>query len=1189
MLSLGTLSPQPSLAALQLAAVQPPEGSTNPPLGTAAPTDGASSTQPGTAFHRKPGLKAALGDQQNLRTLGQKLNELATRLGVNATPQAVRTALQSTPLDIHADSSYATHAGTAATLASFIGSIGLGLPTSHFSLTGLADSVGNRAQEHPLGNLGGGLSWPVPLSVSAQRAVLADAMRYASFHPNSPQEGAATGVLEFLNHPAALSAETLQEPAKVLETLVSSVRGQGLGRALQTKLNGISSDTSVNEYALTAMNLALDPESIAAPHRNQVAGFDLAQTGHWGKPASAVLDGLGRHLAETGKSTPEMAKAGAYLLLARKAPEFLVKDIPDSVTFGSSAWVSLAIAAATLEAMTPGKVPSMTFTQVMSAAQNADMQNPAVTQRAQASALMNWGVANGIVPGKADDHYSPADLETVRAGFNQQMAQRMEASGLLETEIPSRKDIALAKLKERFGENVPFEEKLLKVIDTRQPSIQPLYDPNRAPAGRFSMLDIAMSALERYKWESDDPRILEATAGKSLKLDVNSVFDTQYTQAITARKAGIGTTVKHLIAQLPLADRQHLASAKLEFFQKKTYTVGLDFTTQKHKETDKKLLMKASADHHTVYEIDLHRGVIKTVPASELTTETARQSNTLYKTESFTPTSVNAAQLAQTPDPGASVVPASFSSSRTQAIADAFVEHLDIDSADVKTYARGATAFDKQMATEWNVTNFFLDLIPLRSAIVNFQQGNYLDGATDLALDVFGFVTAGAGAAAKVSKVASKSVSLTTKALKVAKIIGTTTVSAFNPLDGLRELVLGGASLAGKGINTLKGATGNYDVLKAARADYSAAAVGTTKASDQTVETAAVLNRGEWYAFDTLKKRPYGPPLDTFAPLAPAVSDTRLDGILEWVYRKLSDEAPTVQLTQAEFRNFQAKYNNARQPATLADFELGFDKGNPKDIPGYSPELTVPELQRLSQHIFSPQDMGSLMSAIRQKKMEGTFKALASFEKDITAAGGKLHSMPQDFYLGRVNILSAGECAGIANAMGLALSSGKQRVLLENFYTAAAKPNVPGSTTFIKNMEQFQAAAGDAISYHMGKPIRQVPYTTIIKELSEATASNTLRIGSTNHALLAGVNIENGTKQWFYFDPNYGHATFDSVESMQNALERTLNRGTSPHRLHAYNADSAIPEYKVSDFDASDLTLARTNNVDVSSFSSTHL
>ncbi|OLY75487.1 hypothetical protein AU074_23680 [Pseudomonas sp. ATCC PTA-122608] len=855
-----------------------PAASSSTPIIATDPNTQISAQNP-----RQPGLQAALGDRENLHTLGQKLSEVATRLGVNARPQAVLAALQTTPMQIRADSSFPAQANKAATLETFLRSIGLGLPTNHFQLTGHAHAVSDRALEHPLGNFGGGLSWPVPMSAGQLRRVLAAATDHGSQNPNAPHIGASVGVLEYLNANQPLSGEALTDPAKALETLVSSTRGQALGQAIQDQLGGVATHASVNEYALSAIHLLLDPESITAPHRNRVAGFDLAQQAHWGRPASAVLERLSTYLHENHKTSPEMAKAGAYLLLARKAPEFLIKDIPDRVTYGSPAWVSLTVAAAAIEAQFPGKVAHMTFAQVMSSAENAMVTNRAATEHAQKAALVDWGVVNGIVTEQQSDHYSAAEIDTVRTAFNAQLKSTLAATGLLETAIPSRRDIALAHLKERFGEGVPFEEKLLKVVDSKQSSVQPLYDPNRAPAGHFSLLDIAMSGLGHYKWESKDPRVVAAIRGKSLDFGVNEIFNGQFEQAITSRKQGVGTTIKHLVATLPLADREKLEFGKLEFFQKNTYELGLDFTSKKLQGTESKLWVKASRkDDDTVYEIDLKAGAIKAVPLTELTRQRAREANKVFKTERFTPKAVSDAALSQKTQDHSSTPPASFSSVRTQSIADAFVEHLDLDSDEVKTYAKGVTAFDKQMATEWNVTNFFLDLIPLRSAIVNFSKGNPVEGASDLALDVFGFVTAGAGVAAKVTKVGAKVASTAAKALQVAKVIGVAAVQALNPLDGVGDLVAGGARLLGKGasfvrstgaeaVNKLKGASGSYELLKAASKHYDAAATGTFKVAGQNVDGGAVLHSGRWYAFDVDRMRAYGSPLEGFIPKTSAM------------------------------------------------------------------------------------------------------------------------------------------------------------------------------------------------------------------------------------------------------------------------------------------------------------------------------
>ncbi|MDY7531613.1 hypothetical protein RGV33_07965 [Pseudomonas sp. Bout1] len=196
-------------------------------------------TQARASVPRQTGLSAALGDRANLRTLGRKLDEIATRLGVNASPQAVLAALHTTPMQIHPESSYPIQSGNAATVETFLRSIGMGLPTNHFQLSCHAHSMSDRALEHPLGNFGGGLSWPIPLSAGERRRVLAAATDHGSQNPNAPHIGASVGVLEYLNANQPLSGEASTDPAKALETLVSSNRGQALGQAIQHQLGAL--------------------------------------------------------------------------------------------------------------------------------------------------------------------------------------------------------------------------------------------------------------------------------------------------------------------------------------------------------------------------------------------------------------------------------------------------------------------------------------------------------------------------------------------------------------------------------------------------------------------------------------------------------------------------------------------------------------------------------------------------------------------------------------------------------------------------------------------------------------------------------------------------------------------------------------------------------------------------------------
>ena len=256
-------------------------------------------------------LKAKLGHYHNFKTLGDKLNEIARRLGPDASPSAVLAALKTTPMDVHPDSVYYAEVGSSTTLETFINRQGgLLLPYSHLSLTGLSDAVTHQSLAHPLGNLGGALSWPVPPSADVQQRLRASTQNYTDpLGQKQPLKQTTGGILEFLRHQTPLPPEALTTPVATLNALIGSPEAQSLGSALQEQMQGIATDSSTLDYLLAAVILQLDPKSIAAPQRNSVAGFDLADEKLKGKSAAEIVAALRQHLVADGKTSPELAGA----------------------------------------------------------------------------------------------------------------------------------------------------------------------------------------------------------------------------------------------------------------------------------------------------------------------------------------------------------------------------------------------------------------------------------------------------------------------------------------------------------------------------------------------------------------------------------------------------------------------------------------------------------------------------------------------------------------------------------------------------------------------------------------------------------------------------------------------------------------------------------------------------------------
>ncbi|MGY2402678.1 hypothetical protein [Pseudomonas sp. SDO5271_S396] len=220
--------------------------------------------------------------------------------------------------------------------------------------------------------------------------------------------------------------------------------------------------------------------------------------------------------------------------------------------------------------------------------------------------------------------------------------------------------------------------------------------------------------------------------------------------------------------------------------------------------------------------------------------------------------------------PGASGIPDSFGSARTAYLADAILKDMDIPA--VKKAAKGVTTFDTEVPTHEKAAQFALNLIPFRSAIVNFQNGNTRQGGGDLFWDVFGFLV-GFGIALKGAKGVAQGVSALTKVGQTFKIVGRAAVGALNPLSGVDNLARGVGNVVRKtygaaynGIKQLRGSYRNVNLLELAkRPDI---AEGTSKSLGAVQENRVLAKTDpatdHWHAYDPRTRLAYGKPLEQF-------------------------------------------------------------------------------------------------------------------------------------------------------------------------------------------------------------------------------------------------------------------------------------------------------------------------------------
>lgn len=727
-----------------------------------------------------------------------------------------------------------------------------------------------------LGDCGGALSWPIPLSVTQRSAVLNTIQMFKA--GRGDKWGPGQQLLDYLYSARKLPVEILADPAPALHALIASNEGQALGLAVQTQLKGVASDVSINEYALAALQISLDSTSIDTPQRNCFAGFDLASRPHWGKPISVMFGQLREHLIKALVSTAEVAGLAAFALLARHAPVFLVQNIPDDVRYGGPAWFNLAVAALIIEAQTPGKVASMTFAQVMLDAQRAAAAaDPTVARHAQTLVLIDWGVVHGLVPRQGDETYTDAQLGALKADFNARLVDRLNSPILLSSTFPSRRGIAVAGLKKQFGEDYPIEKRVLEWDSSAKilAHLTPLPAATLGPVGMYSLLDVAMMDGS-WRWKTSDP-LLKARIYEINELDLRvwRNFSSQFETTLNNLKQGARLNVKHLISELPLEDRENLEYGKITFYQRKTFRLSTLFWGRDLVSTSTGLTLRVERGTEkkvAVYNLDLAAGSIRkkdSDPAKATDRYDLQVPSIVYATAVFSAADKTLAAKFEhrTSQAWTVPVPLSYSSERTAAIADVFVEHLDYDSDDILQAARGQTTYDNEIAVLKSRLDFLLNLIPFKSAISNFIEGKYADGAIDLFLDVLGFVTAGVSVAAKLTQVVARTASVISKALKSAKIIGMLVISELNPLSG----VVAAGQLLGKGVRylgatglqqftRLRGAAPAYEQLIGLSKEYGPAAIGSFKVGEQSFAGVGVLKDGKWYRYNSKTHRLYGTP-----------------------------------------------------------------------------------------------------------------------------------------------------------------------------------------------------------------------------------------------------------------------------------------------------------------------------------------
>ncbi|WP_395608200.1 hypothetical protein [Pseudomonas sp. B22129] len=847
-----------------------------------------------------PARKNRLGNQRDLLTFRDALTSALVKVGDYLQQQSTlhdyhyrnvpsppaydaqagfQAYLRSQQIRLDPDSSFHLDnqpmAGKSINLLQFMTGNGWEHPANEDELDNMGKELFRAVEpRQPQGDLGGGLSWPVPLDAQIQQDIY-DAVSYNALQvPELDTLKLSQNAFGYLAQTMKWTGEELKNPRQAVMSLLGSPAAKALGEALRNEFEG---EGSVEDWVLTALQVGLNRDAWLKPgEKNKVAGFDLSAREHWGKPLSGVVEGLTRHLS---RSYGHNAAVAAYLLLSHHAPELLVKDLPEHVTYGSPAWVSLKSIVAKAEMRTPGLAVTKTYEQLL----NEDLK-PITTAEKEVEALagreglIHWAVADGAIAKRADNNYTAEEIERAGVLASERFDTLETASRAQRATVPSRKALALNLLKEHltktFG-NIDFERKFL------EPSV-----PHNDLKGPYSLLDIYLNPQLHTVWESNDPSIDVGSISHALRSlpTVNEVFEKNVTEFADGYKGALEVSVKHMMSTLPVGDKEALEKGELKFYTQEHFTRTTQYSgsskisSASHSDTvDSKAVLVESMyqGKRRIYEVNTQRGTLheradltEGVKEGQGKWQSSGSKNPKVSVRSSVRISEVKAEAAQrAPRPDTSSTVQTFNSPRTHFIADTVANQMftrEERQAMIQN-ARGVTTFDTEVTVFEQIQAVTRALIPFASAINSFQQGKVGEGLTFLAFDIFGFVVGGAGAVSRISKAVKVGGSVGGKAGRLARGL----LSAANPFAGgkaivTRELPLHWSAL-GKGTFSWKVISTNRSVDRVYQSKPKDVVIGT----DGGTGGAQVLAQRDpltenWYRYDLKTHKRYGTPLEAF-------------------------------------------------------------------------------------------------------------------------------------------------------------------------------------------------------------------------------------------------------------------------------------------------------------------------------------
>lgn len=670
------------------------------------------------------------------------------------------------------------------------------------------------------------------------------------------------------------------KPAWVVDQLIRSPAALKLGGDLHNVLTPLKTSTSAIESVYAALVHELDGS--ADKSRFNVAGYDLYNQDNVGASAAEVLKRFIAHLEP--KVGVELAPLGARLLLSKVAPEFLVKNIPPGIVYGSHAWADFCIRVMRVELKVQGASANMTYSQVMAYGEAPPLSYEGERELIAAmwEPVIAWGFANRITENRSKFTVTAMEVERIKQALIKQQNEMLWASEALKSLPSTREALALAELKRVF----PDIDPTLKVLQDTEVKHAPL-----------SLLDIYMSGpIEVDKWKSLDE---ETFAYNKIKLrigelepDINSVFAEAFEKFRKIHESAWAIQFKYQLSLLPIADREKISQSDVSFFEVSRpfldiYPSFFEMiatrnisprkpTAQELKELkgERGVLMKvvgSGGDVSTYSFFPFEGRIVKENTAAGSGAGFDDRSYFADRGKGYVPGSLHVYSAygsvnEQRDPPGVGgEMSGTYFSKKTNALAQTAGSFVTQSYEALRLKAAGVTELEKGRAIDERLKGFFLSLVPFYDGVQDAIKGDVKGAVINIGFDIFGFALPAANAARKASKAGKGLLAI----LKRGVVAGVgASVGYTDTVDMAKNLNKGAQAgyrnityFAGKGdevLSRLRGHYKKYDVSKV----YQEGDIvkGFFKSAEDHLwrPTVAILKGGAWYAYNVTTKTPFG-------------------------------------------------------------------------------------------------------------------------------------------------------------------------------------------------------------------------------------------------------------------------------------------------------------------------------------------